>query len=682
MFSALWTGRSRKYAWLLLTLLSVGSATGYHLARHSALDLDRYHMLKLHVWVGYGALALFLPLLYGAVRRHDRSPLSWMILSAPALFYPMMFLQLRPYEAFLLPTLVLWVTAGVVMVRRLSRSASSPFADGGAAALLIVYICLSLVFASGMYLAGPLHTLRTDWFNRVHHAVGLGLPPALALAFALQYPRATDPRWPLRLLAVVAVAFLAPLTALGVSDRTRHAASLRPAMAMGNSGGVDGCGLIGCHTEIQKQWETSIHRISSANVAYRKVLALFESERGSDAGTYCRRCHEPLSQFSIELIRSPLASPSQGITCRACHLMSSVEGLPANGNYTVANETGYVDEADPSDAYLASIRHEFIRSDLTPHRRSYQRDLLRSADSCATCHRVVVPADMNGDAEITIDGVVRSWQDSRYAREGIRCVDCHMQLNSFADPDSLESRFHARPDHRMFGIHPNPDQILPADFGNPLPWPDFVSATEDWINGRLQVSRYEQWFLRYAGEPRYPAFRNYFQDRPLLDLSIEFKSPTPMSHAVVTVRTTNARIGHDFPGGLLGLIDLWLEIEVKDVDGSLLYSEGSIQPGGGHDPTSHRLGADPLDREGRPIRFNRFWAMAGVGYKRAIAPDQTISDEYPLPQPAANAYPLTVRARWWYRRYRPEFAEWVLGPGIPLRVIKLVEAVAQIDSPL
>ena len=671
LFRSRWSALTHLFALLFV----LGAATGYALLARDTLDRAYYHTLKAHVWLGYGGLLGFLVLGTVHVRSLYGPRAAWLCLLAMALFPIISISDLGPVERLAIPSLLLaWVTWKHLLPR---KTGSTWVVLVGVA----TFALLAVVYGTGWILAAPPRVLRTGIFSAVHDVGGWVAPPLVLFHLFRGYDRETDRRWALRLAfagvvvgGVLVWAGTRPLPAAPPADAYTTYDG-RPAAPPHVRTEEESCGLVGCHTEISKQFHLSAHRFSSENLPYRKVAELAEREAGPAVRDLCRGCHEPSAGLP-----DPRGYPTpvgEGhVSCRACHLIDAVEHPPANGRFSFAEEVVFLPGEDLTDPGVLAQYRDFIRTDLRDHRRSYQRDLLRSASYCESCHRQVIGPELNGAAELVLEGPVASWRTSRFPGEGVSCTHCHLQLFAFEDPESSEAEHHARPDHRTFGIHAHLGEALPDGTLSEAGSRAFASATRDWLDGRLEVSSFERTFLAYTGNGRSPAYEDHFTGRPVLEMTAHVEREG--ADVRLRVATANRRIGHRFPVGLLDLAQVWLEIEVLDGDGGRLASTGIPGPDGRLPPDAPRLGAEVLDREGRPIEKHRIWRAARVTGGRFLAPGGSVEDELRFPVPT-GAGALRYTARWRYRRYRPAFARWVFGEDATVPVLDLARIEGAIE---
>ena len=151
-----------------------------------------------------------------------------------------------------------------------------------------------------------------------------------------------------------------------------------------------------CHAEVYAEWEGSSHANSWVNPDVRALSNDFSN-------TDCIDCHAPRPIFETGVGKRVLPRSSrrnEGVDCIACHLLPD------------GHIAGTFDDPRASCRPVAKV-------DLT--REEY----------CAGCH----------DQHQT----VQQWRGSRYAEQGIGCIECHMP---YRDGDPGRGR-----DHRCLGGH-------------------------------------------------------------------------------------------------------------------------------------------------------------------------------------------------------------------------------------
>ncbi len=154
-----------------------------------------------------------------------------------------------------------------------------------------------------------------------------------------------------------------------------------------------------CHGEVYREWEGSWHAQSWNDAAVRALSNDF-------ANAECIDCHAPRPVFETGLDQRVLARVErrlEGVDCIACHAL---------GGADAGRVAGTIERED------VPCRPKRVAA-------------LSGSEFCATCH--------NQHQTVT------EWLVSRYAAQGIGCIDCHMP---YRDGDPARGR-----DHSLHGGH-------------------------------------------------------------------------------------------------------------------------------------------------------------------------------------------------------------------------------------
>lgn len=649
------------------------AASGYYLFAHKELDFYKFFIMKAHLLSGVALFFMFFFLSIIHLKRLYKWPIIFGTVFTALSFYILMISELHPPTAFVIAMLMLFVLTWRYLLG--SQTAHRlPVLTGVAA-----WAIFNLILASGIYVGGPMKTFRTDFFNTMHKIVGVYGTPLLFYHLLFRQDMSLTWKKILSLGCIAAVNAWLLLPALTNAKRfeankvekkiSATSSAYRPSVqpdARFSFQNAKTCGEVGCHTEIYKEWEASTHRFSAASLAYKKVFALFVKETGEKNGAFCEKCHNPDSIIFPEMSRNPHSRAffaQQGNSCLSCHLISERDAVLGNGFKSVTMDAPYLPGFHPKTKKEWQMLHYFIRTDLRQHRKNYQRrPFYQSPEYCDTCHKITVPAGVNGAKDFIFGGPYASWSTSGYAKKGITCQHCHMNLFEFRDPQSIERPFHARPDHRIFGINAS----LSFNIGDeakrvpPQQLEAFAAGTRKWLEGSLWISKYEQWFLRYVRDGRAAAFDVYFYKKPFLGMDIKYRKPAEEAHALTLIVTTkDIRGGHSFPVSLFDMVDVWLEIKITDSKGKTIFQSGMLDKNYFLPKEAHRLGGTLVDKDGKPIEHHRVWLTAAVKNKRVIPPLGEVTDVYTVKLPPHVSFPLKTRARWMYRRANQELANWL-----------------------
>ncbi len=187
-----------------------------------------------------------------------------------------------------------------------------------------------------------------------------------------------------------------------------------------------------CHAEQFNDWKKSLHA-----AAYSPGLIGQFPGMGHEAGNDCLKCHAPLAEqkyiynrdmldslkdklnerdgFSVggEPEKDALPLRHAGVTCAACHVRGWQRfGPPQRGTGKVGKING------PAHGGFTATKD------------------FETSNFCASCHQFPQEYAINGKP---LENTVKEWQQSRFAREGVQCQNCHMpdrkhQFRGIHDP--------------------------------------------------------------------------------------------------------------------------------------------------------------------------------------------------------------------------------------------------------
>lgn len=170
-----------------------------------------------------------------------------------------------------------------------------------------------------------------------------------------------------------------------------------------------------CHTDFYQQWSQAMMSQAYTHhwdeIEYFK-LAVPHAEKdpvvaGVKAG--CNGCHSPMAFLAGDV---PPPTPdknsraNESVSCDICHSITGFEGdTPFNFNYVM--EPGEI-KYGPRDG------------DNSPEHKMKKSEFLASAEFCGTCHNEKDPYG------IWVKSTHLEWKAGPYAKEGVKCHNCHM----------------------------------------------------------------------------------------------------------------------------------------------------------------------------------------------------------------------------------------------------------------
>lgn len=161
----------------------------------------------------------------------------------------------------------------------------------------------------------------------------------------------------------------------------------------------EACGT--CHPAQFADWRTSLHAAAMGPGVAGQLVELLRADREEALG--CLPCHAPLAEQSPASPAFDRALHARGVVCAACH----VRGHERFGPPRRDGSLGGPAEGAPRPHGGATRTPAFLRSEF-----------------CAGCHQFAPDGFALGGT--LLSNTLEEWRQSRFAREGVQCQDCHM----------------------------------------------------------------------------------------------------------------------------------------------------------------------------------------------------------------------------------------------------------------
>ncbi|MEW6074443.1 MAG: multiheme c-type cytochrome [Planctomycetota bacterium] len=459
------------------------------------------------------------------------------------------------------------------------------------------------------------------------------------------------------------------------------------------------CGTSRCHAEIYEEWLPSAHRYASLDAGFQAIQSVMAEQNGADSTRYCGGCHDPISLFSgtknigvTEL--TSLAGYQEGVSCLVCHAIQKTD-VAGNANYVIAPPVRYVWEL--LDGALPAFLADFlIRVYPEQHIASLSRRMFKTPEFCAACHKQFIDEEVNQVGWVQLQNQFDNWRASRWFTEGdahqtVECRECHMPL--------LVSRDPAAGDAADYNRHPGDGQHRSHRF---LGANQYIPVLAGLEGGQEHAAMVEEWL---KGEYPVPEIAGKWRNGPAIPIELDVPaSVAPGEEMEVLVHITNNKAGHDFPTGPLDIIQAWVEIEVRDAAGAVVFHSGTVDESNFVAEGTFMFKAEPVDRYGNLIDRHNLWEMVGVRFKRSLFPGSEEVTSYafdcvgaregasepPRAESVAVAVPdgtelqspLTVTARLNYRKFDQYLLNYVFGADSGLTAPITVLSAATAEVPL
>lgn len=426
-------------------------------------------------------------------------------------------------------------------------------------------------------------------------------------------------------------------------------------------GGSEYCGH--CHTDIFHQWNASTHHFSSFNnPVYRKVVGDTIRRKGQRSFAFCAGCHDPILKSSgqADKLDADNWQANAGITCLSCHRIMEAHG--GNGEYRIAEPTLHPFALSDNPA-LAKAHKTLV--ELTPwlHKAVLSKPFYKTAEYCATCHSLTVPASLNGMAAMSLTDEFGQLHRRHETAPGEdlpgRCADCHMPEVPSSDPAAKDGLIKS---HRFAGAN----TALPA-FNRDL---DQGGAVEAFLSSGIVG-------LRVAGLRTKP-------DEPFRPSEAVPVKPGDAVEVALEVR--NLRAGHQFPTGTVDSNEAWLSVAVMDAKARFVASMGQLDGQSLLPKDAVRFGTRFVDAQGNPTdRRNTTTDAVSIAENTAIPirGSRTVFVKFALPVDSAPPFVVDFALNW--RKYSPAFIAWVFDgrktPALPItKLAGLRLGLAQAES--
>jgi Tfp pilus assembly protein PilF len=439
-----------------------------------------------------------------------------------------------------------------------------------------------------------------------------------------------------------------------------------------------------CHSDIYKQWQSSMHHFSSFNNQwYRKSIEYMQEVDGVKQSKWCAGCHDPALLFSgkfdtpvKENIHTPEASA--GLSCMMCHSIVQVKSTMGQGDFVL--EYPKLHELAASENPVIRGLHDFmVRLNPEPHRRVFLKPFMREQvpEFCSGCHKVHLDQPFNNYRWLRGFNEYDNWQASGVSGQGARafyypttsmmCADCHMPLVPSKDEGNLDGYVHS---HRFPGANTAvpvanqdsaqleasreflQDKQLSVDIFaiSPVAKAESAHKISDYPKQELSTT-FAVGEESDISTPHGPAGEARSITAPLGRVDAAVRRGDDVLVDIV-VRTR--KVGHFFPGGTVDAFDVWLELQATDEKGQVIFWSGKVEDDGKGpvEPGAHFYKSLQIDSHGNPINKRNAWATRAVVYVHLIPPGAADTAHFRLHIPESAGERITLHSKLNYRKFQ------------------------------
>lgn len=298
------------------------------------------------------------------------------------------------------------------------------------------------------------------------------------------------------------------------------------------------CGT-SCHTDFFQQWKQAM--MSQAYTHHWDEIEYFDlavphAEKDpvvAEVKAGCNGCHTPIAFMSGDIPpkRPELNSrANESVSCDVCHTVSGFSGdTPFNFNFI----------SEPGDG---KTKFGPRGTGNSPEHKIIKSDFLNSAEFCGTCHNEKDPYG------IWVKSTHLEWKEGPYAKEGVKCQNCHM-TKAEGYTASMGKKYPDAWQHLFHGAH---------DPGK--------------VKGTIE-----------------------------LRIHPDIREAEPGEKVKFTIALFNQKTGHKFPSGSVEDRIVWMHVEAVDAKGNVYHLPVDKK---GFDGEEYTIGSDVLAYQDMGIAKN------------------------------------------------------------------------------
>ena len=424
-----------------------------------------------------------------------------------------------------------------------------------------------------------------------------------------------------------------------------------------------------CHPDSHAQWAESSHRFSSfSNPAYlasiRETREVSLKRDGNvQASRWCAGCHDPVPFFSgafddpkFDLQKHPTAHA--GITCTTCHAITNVNSTRGNADFTIEEPTHYPFAFSENSA-LQWVNQQLVKAKPSFHKKTFLKDLHKTAEFCSTCHKVHLPYALNHYKDFLrgqnhfdsywLSGAGHGARSFYFPPKAIsNCAGCHMPLKESND---FGAKLFA--DAKKLSIH---NHLFPAA-NTGLAWmrdakPEVIEAHQKFLQ---EITRVDIFGVKEGGAIDSQLLAPIRPTLPVLKRGEKY-----LLEAVV--RTL--KIGHHLTQGTVDSNEVWLEVTLTS-GGKVIGKNGGLDADREVDPYAHFINVFMLDKDGNRIDRRNPQDIFTPLYNHQVPPGAGQVAHYEFAVPDDIAAPITVDVKLQYRKFDKQYMDFVTRTAKP-----------------
>ncbi len=382
-----------------------------------------------------------------------------------------------------------------------------------------------------------------------------------------------------------------------------------------------------CHPDHYREWSVSPHAYAQLSPVFNAMAAKILKLTNGTNGDFCIRCHTPVGMnieediFMSNIDRTPTSR--EGLTCVTCHRVNKpygkISGRLALEDGVLA-QTIYGPKGNPNFAaeFGKEITEKFGEDKV--HATTEPFYSLVDSSFCGSCH------DVNLLDGFRLEEAFSDFKQSPAARDGVTCQDCHMGITPGVFSGDKETNYKtdhiakigakyvgtprrktnhrfAGPDHSVIhpGLYPQNSDV--AAFATMREWLTFdyqagwgtdkfeeeeEPARVTAGHGTLFPKRWENIDERYGArellDGQFALLEEYHQERVQVLTAGYGLGEHRVDRAAAgrgldfAVEVKNLTDGHSVPTGFIAERLVFVQVEVRDPEGQVVYVSGDLDP--------------------------------------------------------------------------------------------------------
>jgi len=144
----------------------------------------------------------------------------------------------------------------------------------------------------------------------------------------------------------------------------------------------------------------------------------------------------------------------------------------------------------------------------------------------------------------------------------------------------------------------------------------YIPVLQNLPGGQEQAEQTIAWL---RGEIEIPEIEYKWDTGPVVEIKIVAPDEVKPGELVnLRLHLYNNKTGHEFPAGLLDVLESWVELTVEDNLGNVLMQLGNEKVVNPSLDAPVIYKADWYDSRGLPIERHKLWEVVGASYRRAL----------------------------------------------------------------